>query len=249
MAKHQGEVVLRVKNLEVFHGKIRGVKGLSFHVHQGETIALIGPNGAGKSSTLMAISGLATWTGTIEVFGRDARTLSPTALVKSGVIQVPEGRQVFSSLTVEENLLLGSYGAKLTKRERDRLAEEVYSIFPRLAERKKQMAGSLSGGEQQMLALGRGLMGKPRLLLLDEPSLGLAPIIVEEIYQVLEELRENKGLTMVLVEQNASLALNFSHRAYLLESGVVIMQGDREELLQDGTVVDAYLGGGGGFFD
>ena len=249
MAKHQGEVVLRVKNLEVFHGKIRGVKGLSFHVHQGETIALIGPNGAGKSSTLMAISGLATWTGTIEIFGRDARTLSSTVLVKSGVIQVPEGRQVFSSLTVEENLLLGSYGAKLTKRERDRLAEEVYSIFPRLAERKKQMAGSLSGGEQQMLALGRGLMGKPRLLLLDEPSLGLAPIIVEEIYQVLEELRENKGLTMVLVEQNASLALNFSHRAYLLESGVVIMQGDREELLQDGTVVDAYLGGGGGFFD
>lgn len=241
--------MLRVKNLEVFHGKIRGVKGLSFHVHQGETIALIGPNGAGKSSTLMAISGLATWTGTIEIFGRDARTLSSTVLVKSGVIQVPEGRQVFSSLTVEENLLLGSYGAKLTKRERDRLAEEVYSIFPRLAERKKQMAGSLSGGEQQMLALGRGLMGKPRLLLLDEPSLGLAPIIVEEIYQVLEELRENKGLTMVLVEQNASLALNFSHRAYLLESGVVIMQGDREELLQDGTVVDAYLGGGGGFFD
>ncbi len=249
MAKHQGEVVLKVKNLEVFHGKIRGVKGMSFHVHQGETIALIGPNGAGKSSALMAISGLATWKGEIEVFGREARGISPTTLVKMGVIQVPEGRQVFSSLSVEENLLLGSYGARLNRSERSERLQEVYHIFPRLAERRRQMAGSLSGGEQQMLALGRGLMGSPRLLLLDEPSLGLAPIIVDEIYQVLEDLRREKRLTMVLVEQNASLALQFSHRAYLLESGVVIMQGEREELLQDNTVIEAYLGGGGGFFD
>jgi len=249
VAKHQGEVVLKVKNLEVFHGKIRGVKGISFHVHQGETIALIGPNGAGKSSTLMAISGLATWTGEILLFGTDAKRLSNVALVKRGVIQIPEGRQVFSSLTVEENLLLGSYGAKLGRKEREERLQEVYSIFPRLKERRKQMAGSLSGGEQQMLALGRGLMGNPKLLLLDEPSLGLAPIIVDEIYQVLERLREEKRLTMVLVEQNASLALEFSHRAYLLESGVVIMQGEREELLQDNTVMEAYLGGAGGFFD
>ena len=249
VAKHQGEVVLKVKNLQVFHGKIRGVKGTSFHVHQGETIALVGPNGAGKSSTLMAISGLATWQGEITVFGKGAKGLSPPALVRMGVVQVPEGRQVFSSLTVEENLLLGSYGARLGRAERGRRLDEVYAIFPRLAERRGQMAGSLSGGEQQMLALGRGLMGDPRLLLLDEPSLGLAPIIVDEIYQVLERLRKERKLTMVLVEQNASLALGFSHRAYLMESGVVIMQGDREELLQDNTVVEAYLGGGGGFFD
>ncbi len=249
MAKHQGEVVLRVKNLQVFHGKILGAKGVSFHVHLGETIALIGPNGAGKSSVLMAISGLASWKGEIEVFGEKGKGLSPTTLVKRGVIQVPEGRQVFASLSVEDNLLLGTYGTKESRAQRREHLEEIYTIFPRLSERRNQMAGSLSGGEQQMLALGRGLMGNPRLLLLDEPSLGLAPIIVDEIYRVLEELRAERSLTMVLVEQNAALALDFSHRAYLLESGVVIMQGECEELLQDSTVIDAYLGGGGGFFD
>jgi branched-chain amino acid transport system ATP-binding protein len=197
----------------------------------------------------MAISGLASWKGEILLFGKDAKGLSPTSLVREGVIQVPEGRQVFSSLTVEENLLLGSYCSKLHGEKRKETLKQVYSIFSRLAERKDQMAGSLSGGEQQMLALGRGLMGKPKLLLLDEPSLGLAPIIVEEIYQVLERLREERALTMVLVEQNALLALNFSHRAYLLESGVVIMQGEREELIQDDMVINAYLGGSTGFFD
>jgi len=234
--------VLRVRGLKVFYGRIQAVKGISFHVHRGETVAFIGPNGAGKSSVLMALSGVTRKEGEITLEGRDISRLSPYALVKEGIVQVPEGRQVFSSLTVEENLLLGGFSKRGDKKWMRETMEWVYHLFPLLAERRKQLAGSLSGGEQQMLALGRALMGDPRLLLLDEPSLGLAPVIVEEIYKTLKELRKERSMSIILVEQNAPLALEFAHRAYVMESGAIVLSGETEMLLSDDTVLDVYLG-------
>jgi len=234
--------VLRVRGLKVFYGRIQAVKGVSFHVHRGETVAFIGPNGAGKSSVLMALSGVAKKEGEIFLEDRDISRLSPYALVKKGIIQVPEGRQVFSSLTVEENLLLGGFPKKGDRIWMKETMEWVYHLFPLLAERRRQLAGSLSGGEQQMLALGRALMGDPRILLLDEPSLGLAPVIVEEIYNTLRELRGERSMSIVLVEQNAPLALEFAHRAYVMESGTVVLSGETEMLMSDDTVLDVYLG-------
>jgi len=234
--------VLRVRGLRVFYGRIQAVKGISFHVHRGETVAFIGPNGAGKSSVLMALSGVTRKEGEITLEGRDISRLSPYALVKEGIVQVPEGRQVFSSLTVEENLLLGGFSKRGDKKWMRETMEWVYHLFPLLAERRKQLAGSLSGGEQQMLALGRALMGDPRLLLLDEPSLGLAPVIVEEIYKTLKELRKERSMSIILVEQNAPLALEFAHRAYVMESGAIVLSGETEMLLSDDTVLDVYLG-------
>jgi len=234
--------VLRVRGLKVFYGRIQAVKGISFHVHRGETVAFIGPNGAGKSSVLMALSGVTRKEGEITLEGRDISRLSPYALVKEGIVQVPEGRQVFSSLTVEENLLLGGFSKRGDKKWMRETMEWVYHLFPLLAERRKQLAGSLSGGEQQMLALGRALMGDPRLLLLDEPSLGLAPVIVEEIYKTLKELRKERSMSIMLVEQNAPLALEFAHRAYVMESGAIVLSGETEMLLSDDTVLDVYLG-------
>ncbi len=234
--------MLRVRGLKVFYGRIQAVKGVSFHVHRGETVAFIGPNGAGKSSVLMALSGVAKKEGEIFLEDRDISRLSPYALVKKGIIQVPEGRQVFSSLTVEENLLLGGFPKKGDRIWMKETMEWVYHLFPLLAERRRQLAGSLSGGEQQMLALGRALMGDPRILLLDEPSLGLAPVIVEEIYNTLRELRGERSMSIVLVEQNAPLALEFAHRAYVMESGTVVLSGETEMLMSDDTVLDVYLG-------
>ncbi len=234
--------MLRVRGLRVFYGRIQAVKGISFHVHRGETVAFIGPNGAGKSSVLMALSGVTRKEGEITLEGRDISRLSPYALVKEGIVQVPEGRQVFSSLTVEENLLLGGFSKRGDKKWMRETMEWVYHLFPLLAERRKQLAGSLSGGEQQMLALGRALMGDPRLLLLDEPSLGLAPVIVEEIYKTLKELRKERSMSIILVEQNAPLALEFAHRAYVMESGAIVLSGETEMLLSDDTVLDVYLG-------
>ncbi|RLE00026.1 MAG: ABC transporter ATP-binding protein [Aquificota bacterium] len=234
--------MLRVRGLKVFYGRIQAVKGISFHVHRGETVAFIGPNGAGKSSVLMALSGVTRKEGEITLEGRDISRLSPYALVKEGIVQVPEGRQVFSSLTVEENLLLGGFSKRGDKKWMRETMEWVYHLFPLLAERRKQLAGSLSGGEQQMLALGRALMGDPRLLLLDEPSLGLAPVIVEEIYKTLKELRKERSMSIMLVEQNAPLALEFAHRAYVMESGAIVLSGETEMLLSDDTVLDVYLG-------
>jgi len=234
--------VLRVRGLRVFYGRIQAVKGISFHVHRGETVAFIGPNGAGKSSVLMALSGVTRKEGEITLEGRDISRLSPYALVKEGIVQVPEGRQVFSSLTVEENLLLGGFSKRGDKKWMRETMEWVYHLFPLLPERRKQLAGSLSGGEQQMLALGRALMGDPRLLLLDEPSLGLAPVIVEEIYKTLKELRKERSMSIILVEQNAPLALEFAHRAYVMESGAIVLSGETEMLLSDDTVLDVYLG-------
>ncbi len=234
--------MLKVRGLKVFYGRIQAVKGVSFHIHKGETVAFIGPNGAGKSSILMALSGVARKEGEILLEGRDISCLSPYALVKEGIIQVPEGRQVFSSLTVEENLLLGGFSKRKEKAWMRKTMEWIYHLFPLLAERRKQLAGSLSGGEQQMLALGRALMGDPRLLLLDEPSLGLAPVIVEEIYKTLRELRKERSMSIILVEQNAPLALEFAHRAYVMESGAIVLSGETEMLMSDGTVLDVYLG-------
>ena len=234
--------MLKVRGLKVFYGRIQAVKGVSFHIHKGETVAFIGPNGAGKSSLLMALSGVVRKEGEILLEGRDISRLSPYALVKEGIIQVPEGRQVFSSLTVEENLLLGGFPKRRDKAWMRETMEWVYHLFPLLAERRRQLAGSLSGGEQQMLALGRALMGDPRILLLDEPSLGLAPVIVEEIYKTLRELRKERSMSIILVEQNAPLALEFAHRAYVMESGAIVLSGETEMLLSDDTVLDVYLG-------
>ena len=234
--------MLKVRGLKVFYGRIQAVKGVSFHIHKGETVAFIGPNGAGKSSVLMALSGVVRKEGEILLEGRDISRLSPYALVKEGIIQVPEGRQVFSSLTVEENLLLGGFPKSRDKAWMRETMEWVYHLFPLLAERRRQLAGSLSGGEQQMLALGRALMGDPRILLLDEPSLGLAPVIVEEIYKTLRELRKERSMSIILVEQNAPLALEFAHRAYVMESGAIVLSGETEMLLSDDTVLDVYLG-------
>lgn len=234
--------MLRVRGLRVYYGRIQAVKGVSFHLHEGETIAFIGPNGAGKSSLLMALSGVVKREGEITLDGRNISHLSPYDLVKKGIIQVPEGRQVFSDLTVEENLLLGGFNKRREKGRVRKTMEWIWSLFPPLAERKRQLAGSLSGGEQQMLALGRALMGDPRILLLDEPSLGLAPIILDEIYSTLRRLRKDRSLSMVLVEQNAPLALDFAHRAYVMESGTVILSGETDMLKSDGTVLDVYLG-------
>lgn len=234
--------MLRVRGLRVYYGRIQAVKGVSFHLHAGETIAFIGPNGAGKSSLLMALSGVVRREGEITLDGKDISHFGPYEVVKRGMIQVPEGRQVFSSLTVEENLLLGGFNKRREKEWVRRTMEWIWSLFPTLAERKRQLAGSLSGGEQQMLALGRALMGDPRILLLDEPSLGLAPIIVDEIYTILRRLRKERSLSMILVEQNASLALDFAHRAYVMESGTVILSGETDMLKSDATVLDVYLG-------
>lgn len=234
--------MLRVRGLRVYYGRIQAVKGVSFHLHAGETIAFIGPNGAGKSSLLMALSGVVKREGEITLDGRNISHLSPYDLVKKGIIQVPEGRQVFSDLTVEENLLLGGFNKRREKGRVRKTMEWIWSLFPPLAERKRQLAGSLSGGEQQMLALGRALMGDPRILLLDEPSLGLAPIILDEIYTTLRRLRKDRSLSMVLVEQNAPLALDFAHRAYVMESGTVILSGETDMLKSDATVLDVYLG-------
>ena len=234
--------MLKVRGLKVYYGSIKAVKGISFHLHKGESIALIGPNGAGKSSTLMALSGIAKREGEIILEGRNVVRFSSHALAELGLIQVPEGRQVFSSLTVEENMLLGGFVKRKDKYWIKRTLQSVYTLFPTLAERRSQLAGSLSGGEQQMLALGRALMGDPRILLLDEPSLGLAPVIIEEIYDTLRKLRQENSLSIILVEQNASLALEFAHRAYVMESGNIILSGETEMLLSDDTVVDIYLG-------
>jgi len=234
--------VLRVRGLRVYYGRIQAVKGVSFHLHAGESIAFIGPNGAGKSSLLMALSGVVRKEGEITLDGRDISHLSSYDLVKKGIIQVPEGRQVFSSLTVEENLLLGGFNKRRDKKWIRNTMEWIWSLFPPLADRRKQLAGSLSGGEQQMLALGRALMGDPRILLLDEPSLGLAPIVVDEIYATLNRLRKERSLSIVLVEQNAPLALDFAHRAYVMESGAVILSGETDMLKSDATVLDVYLG-------
>jgi branched-chain amino acid transport system ATP-binding protein len=235
--------MLKIKNLYAYYGSVTALSGVTCHVKEGECVALIGANGAGKTTLINAVSGLVRLEGEISFNGRALPGLAPEAIVGLGVSQVPEGRQLFAPMTVLENLELGAY-RRFRKEPRARIdedLEQVYELFPRLKERLSQKAGTLSGGEQQMLAIGRALMARPRLLLLDEPSLGLAPLVVEDILAALDRLRRG-GLTLLLVEQNARAALKIAHRAYVLETGRIILSGAAQDLLQDRQVTRAYLG-------
>ena len=236
--------MLSIKNLSVNYGSISALRDENIEVQSGELVTLIGGNGAGKTSTLMAISNLVPKSGgTITFKGKDITNLAPDKIVKMGLAHIPEGRRIFPSLTVYENLVTGTMGnPSIKNKDIPLLVEEQYALFPRLKEREKQAGGSLSGGEQQMLAIARGLMLKPDIIMLDEPSLGLAPIIVEEIFELLAKLKTN-GKTILLIEQNASMALSIADRGYVLATGEVIMEGTGKELLSDPQVIKAYLGG------
>lgn len=236
--------MLSIKNLSVNYGSISALRDENIEVRSGELVTLIGGNGAGKTSTLMAISNLVPKSGgTIMFKGKDITSLAPDKIVKMGLAHIPEGRRIFPALTVYENLVTGTMGNPTIKnKDIPLLIEEQYALFPRLKEREKQAGGSLSGGEQQMLAIARGLMLKPDIIMLDEPSLGLAPIIVEEIFELLAKLKAG-GKTILLIEQNASMALSIADRGYVLATGEVIMEGTGKELLSDPQVIKAYLGG------
>ena len=233
--------LLEVKDLQVYYGSIHAIKGVSFEVNEGEIVTLIGANGAGKSTTLNTIGGLLKpRSGSVELEGQSVLGVPAHKIVGRGMALCPEGRRVFLQLTVQENLEMGAY-----TRPKGEIADSianVYDRFPRLKERYKQGAGTLSGGEQQMLAMGRALMSKPRLLMLDEPSMGLAPILVEQIFSIIEELNA-AGTTILLVEQNAQMALSIAHRGYVLETGKIVTTGTGAELLDDDNVRKAYLGG------
>lgn len=234
--------MLKVNDLTVHYGAIKALRGISFDVNQGEIITLIGSNGAGKTTTLHAISNILKKTGGEILFeDKDITSMSPDDIVKSGLIQVPEGRRVFADMSVKENLEMGAYTRK-DKAQIKKDFEMVYDLFPRLRERAKQLSGTLSGGEQQMLAMGRALMSKPKLLLLDEPSMGLAPILVDEIFSIIKTINK-EGTTILLVEQNAFKALAIANRAYILETGAVIKSDVASVLMHDDAVKKAYLGG------
>jgi branched-chain amino acid transport system ATP-binding protein len=236
------EPILRVENLVVRYGDIRAVKDISFHVQQGEILALVGANGAGKTTTLRAISGMLPFEGSVILEGRDVCGMTPDRILCLGLSHVPEGRGIFGGLTVMENLQLGAW-IRRDKAGRARDLEMVMDIFPRLRERAGQLAGTLSGGEQQMLALARARMSDAKILILDEPSMGLAPKLVQEVFAVLHRLNE-KGTTILLVEQNANMALRLAHRACLLETGNLVLEGPASELLVNPRVREAYLGSG-----
>ncbi|MDK2894139.1 MAG: branched-chain amino acid transport system ATP-binding protein [Moorella sp. (in: firmicutes)] len=235
-------MLLKVENLNVYYGAIHALKGISLEVNEGEIVTLIGANGAGKSTTLKTISGLLRpQSGTITYQGQNINGLPAQAIVKMGISQVPEGRRIFPNLTVRENLELGAY----LHRDREGInksIQEVFRRFPRLKERQKQLAGTLSGGEQQMLAIGRALMSRPKLMLLDEPSMGLAPILVQEIFNIIREINE-QGTTILLVEQNANIALSVAHRGYVLETGRITLTGNAADLASSEAIKKAYLGG------
>ena len=234
-------VMLDVQNINVYYGAIHAVKDISFHVDEGEIVTLIGANGAGKSTTLQTVSGLLrSKTGSITFMGKDIAGIPAHKLVSHGLAQVPEGRAVFLQMTVEENLEMGAYTRP--KGETAGGLEMVYEQFPRLKERRRQVAGTLSGGEQQMLAMGRALMSKPKLLMLDEPSMGLAPILVEQIFEIVQDLHKT-GTTILLVEQNARMALSVADRGYVLETGHIVKTAPAHTLLEDEDVKRAYLGG------
>ena len=239
----QADVLLDVQDLRVAYGGIQAVKGVSFEVREGELVSLIGSNGAGKTTTMKAITGsLQAAGGRISYLGRDVQGQGPWDLVKQGLVMVPEGRGIFTRMTIAENLLMGAYLRSDADVETD--VEKVYHTFPRLKERRQQLAGTLSGGEQQMLAMGRALISRPRLLLLDEPSMGLSPIMVDKIFEVIHAIHE-QGVAVLLVEQNATRALELADRGYVMESGVITLEGPAEQLLGDPQVQEAYLGAGG----
>ena len=233
--------ILKVDNINVYYGAIHAIKGISVEVNEGEIVTLIGANGAGKSTTLQTVSGLLrSRTGSIEFNGENISHVPAHKLVYKGLAQVPEGRRIFLQMSVEENLEMGAFTQKNAGIDAD--LESVYEQFPRLRERKKQIAGTLSGGEQQMLAMGRALMSHPKLLMLDEPSMGLAPILVEQIFDIIRQLHKN-GTTILLVEQNAQMALSVADRAYVLETGKITLSGTGKELAESDEVRKAYLGG------
>ena len=233
--------ILKVDDINVYYGSIHAIKGISFEVEEGEVVTLIGANGAGKSTTLNTISGLLrSKTGSIEFMGQSLAKVPSHKIVERGLALVPEGRRIFLQMTVQENLEMGAFTQKGGETQQD--LEKIYALFPRLKERLKQMAGTLSGGEQQMLAMGRALMSNPKLLMLDEPSMGLAPLLVEQIFDIIKELHR-AGTTILLVEQNAQMALSVADRGYVLETGRVTLTGPGRELLADEAVKKAYLGG------
>ncbi len=234
-------VLLDVKDLAISYGNIKAVKGINFNVKEGEIVTLIGANGAGKSSTLRAISGLIPYKGDIVYRGQSLKSTPADRIVALGIAQVPEGRGIFGNLTVMENLKLATWSRK-DKSQLDNDYQRIFNIFPRLQERRGQLGGTLSGGEQQMLAVARALMSKGKVMLLDEPSMGLAPVLVREIFKILREINQT-GTTILLVEQNANMALRIAHRGYVLETGTISQTGSGEELLGNPKVKEAYLGG------
>lgn len=234
------EAMLKVRDLQVAYGGIRAVKGISLEVRAGELVTLLGANGAGKTSTLRAITALQSAAGGEILYqGRSIRTMGPWDLAKEGLVMVPEGRGTFTRMSIVENLLMGAYLRRDGQIQDD--MQRVFRLFPRLEERRLQLAGTMSGGEQQMLAMARALMARPRLLLLDEPSMGLSPILVDTIFQVIESIHR-EGITILLVEQNAARALSVADRAYVIDSGEILMEGGAEDLLNDPRVKAAYLG-------
>jgi len=235
--------LLDVQNLNVYYGAIHALKGIDFHVTTGEIVSLIGANGAGKSTTLGTISGiLRARVGKIFFEGEEITHSPSETIVQKGVVQVPEGRKIFATLTVQENLEMGAF-TQDNKETIKQLMENAFARFPRLAERRKQLGGTLSGGEQQMLAIARGLMAKPRLMLLDEPSMGLSPLLVEQIFTIIRDIN-SQGTSILLVEQNAQMALSIADHAYVLETGRVVLEGTGQDLLNNEMVAEAYLGGG-----
>lgn len=233
--------MLEVKDLEVYYGMIQAIKGISFEVNEGEVIALIGANGAGKTTTLHTITGLLKpHKGSVLFEGQDITKIPAHKIVSLGMAHVPEGRRVFAQFSVLQNLKMGAY-TRTDKNEIEESLEMVYKRFPRLEERKNQMAGTLSGGEQQMLAMGRALMSKPKIILMDEPSMGLSPILVNEIFDIIQSVSAS-GTTVLLVEQNAKKALSIADRAYVLETGKIVLDGDAKELMNDDSIKKAYLG-------
>ena len=232
--------ILKVNNINVYYGAIHAIKGISFNVDEGEIVTLIGANGAGKSTTLNTVSGLLhSRTGDIKFLGNSISKMAPNKIVENGLVMVPEGRRIFLGLTVQENLEMGAYTRP--KSELKASMEEVYDLFPRLRERRNQIGGTLSGGEQQMLAMGRALMAKPKLIMLDEPSMGLAPLLVDLIFDLITDLNK-RGSTILLVEQNAQAALSIADRAYVLETGKIVKTGKGSELISDPDIKKAYLG-------
>ena len=234
--------MLKVNNLHTYYGNIKALRGVSFHVEKGEILSFIGANGAGKSTLMNTLSGtLKPKFGEIIFEGEDITKLSPRARVQKGIILCPEGRQIFPKFTVEENLLMGAYTV-FDKELNKQNYEKVFELFPQIKDRQKQLAGTLSGGEQQMLAISRALMSNPKILMLDEPSLGLSPILVEQIFNLIGEINR-QGTTILLVEQNAMAALEISNRAYALETGEIVIEGTGEELLHNDVIIKSYLGG------
>ena len=233
--------MLKVTDLNVHYGAIHALQGVSFNLQEGEIVTLIGANGAGKSTLLNTISGLLPAVkGKVEYLDEDITNLEPQKIVRKGIVQVPEGRKIFAAMSVMENLEMGAFTVTDKKLIADKV-EEMFAKFPILGKRSKQLSGTLSGGEQQMLAIARGLMASPKLILLDEPSMGLSPVLVEQIFDIIQSINHS-GTSVILVEQNAQMALVIAHRAYVLETGKIVLEGDAQEVLQNPMVIEAYLG-------